>query len=92
MAEFKDLDFEQQQELIAKNDRDMSLLFREVFTTDSGRKVLEQLLIDLKYFDNCTTSDEIALNNYAKFMIKNRLRINNRERITGAILDSQESI
>lgn len=92
MAEFKDLDFEEQQELIKKNDRDMSLLFREVFSTEAGRKVLEQLLIDLRFFDNCSTPDEIALNNYAKFMIKNRLKIDNRERITGAILDSKESI
>lgn len=92
MAEFKDLDFEEQQKLIKKNDRDMSLLFREVFSTEAGRKVLEQLLIDLRFFDNCSTPDEIALNNYAKFMIKNRLKIDNRERITGAILDSKESI
>ena len=63
--------------------------FRRVFTTTEGKLVLNQLLIDLKYYDECVTETDTALNNYAKFMIKERLQVNNRSKVTAAILEAR---
>ena len=76
------------EDLRDEQDKKITQMFRRVFGTEEGRIVLHQILIDLNYFDLCTNADEIARNNYAKFMIIKRLKVNNTKRMSDAILDS----
>lgn len=72
---------------VIERDKQMTEYFRRVFTSKDGRIVLQQILTDLKYFDECVTETDLALNNYAKFMIFKRLKVDNRSKITNVILD-----
>jgi hypothetical protein len=46
--------------------------YRQAFSTDSGRRVLAHLLIDAGYFDSdMKTTEELAVLNYAKNIIRN---------------------
>lgn len=72
----------------AEADKMMVECFRRVFSTDDGKRVLHQLLLDLEFFNHRINSpQEIALNNYAKFMIFKRLGCNNDKQISDAIFD-----
>lgn len=62
-------------------------MFREVFGTPHGRIVLTQILIDLKYFDMCKNADDTALCNYAKFLVQERLDINDTHKIVTVLMD-----
>lgn len=62
--------------------------FKRVFSTNEGKKVLMQILEDLKYFDPCVTEDDRALSNYAKFLISERLEIRNRKLITDQLIET----
>ena len=45
--------------------------YRTCFSTDSGRRVLADILVNSGYFDsNLTTEGEIAVQNFAKRIIK----------------------
>ena len=81
------LDGDSEQEAIIERDKRMSECFRRVFSTDEGRLVLHQLLTDLRFYDECVTDTDIALNNFAKFMIFKRLKCDNYKQITSAIFD-----
>ena len=72
---------------ILERDKQMSECFRRVFSTDDGKKVLFQILTDLRFFKECVTDTDVALNNYAKFMIFKRLRCDNYKQMTSAIFD-----
>lgn len=72
---------------VIERDKQMTEYFRRVFTSKDGRIVLQQILTDLKFFDECVTETDLALNNYAKFMIFKRLKVDNRSKITNVILD-----
>lgn len=72
---------------IIERDKRMSECFRRVFSTDEGRKVLHQLLTDLRFYDECVTETDVALNNFAKFMIFKRLKCDNYKQITSKIFD-----
>jgi hypothetical protein len=61
--------------------------FQRVFSTDDGKVVLNALLYDLFYFTEATTESENALNQYAKYFIKNRLGIKNTFAVSNAIID-----
>ncbi len=61
-------------------------MFREVFGTPHGRIVLTQILIDLKYFDKCITADDTALCNYAKYLVQERLDINDTHKIVTVLM------
>ena len=76
---------------ILECDKLMTECFRRVFSTPDGKIVLHQLLKDLEFF-NCKISNEreIALNNYAKFMIFKRLGCNNDKQISDAIFDCRK--
>ena len=78
-------------EKILECDKLMTECFRRVFSTSDGKIVLHQLLKDLEFF-NCKISNEreIALNNYAKFMIFKRLGCNNDKQISDAIFDCRK--
>ena len=72
---------------LIERDKRMSECFRRVFSTDDGRLVLHQLLTDLRFYDECVTDTDIALNNFAKFMIFKRLKCDNYKQMTNAIMD-----
>ena len=72
---------------ILERDKRMSECFRRVFSTDEGRKVLHQLLIDLRFYDECVTETDVALNNFAKFMIFKRLKCDNYRQMTNVLFD-----
>jgi hypothetical protein len=48
---------------------------RKVFGTPEGKIVLNMLLTDLYFFDRAGNPEEGALNNYAKFFIRERLGV-----------------
>lgn len=74
---------EKQQEILIET-------FRRVFKSEDGRVVLNALLFDLHYFSEATTDSEMALNQYAKYFIKNRLGIKNTFALSNAIIDLAE--
>ncbi len=46
--------------------------YRQCFSTDAGKRVLGDLLIEAGYFDvDMKTTEELAVLNYAKKIIKN---------------------
>ena len=81
------LDSDSEKEEIIERDKRMSECFRRVFSTDDGRLVLHQILTDLRFYDECITETDVALNNFAKFMIFKRLRCDNYRQITNSIFD-----
>ena len=82
------LDEDTEQEVIIERDKRMSECFRRVFSTDEGRIVLHQILVDLKFYETeNVTETSVALNNFAKFMIFKRLKCDNYKQITSAIFD-----
>ena len=73
---------------IIERDKRMSECYRRVFSTDDGRLVLHQILVDLKFYETeNVTETSVALNNFAKFMIFKRLKCDNYKQITSAIFD-----
>lgn len=72
---------------IVEADKRMSECFRRVFSTPDGRVVLHQILLDLKFYDECKDDVDKTLNNYAKFMIFKRLKCDNKKQITNLIMD-----
>lgn len=82
----KALDGETEEEIIER-DKQMTAAFRRVFQTQEGRIVLHQLLVDLRFYDECVTETDVALNNFAKFMIFKRLKVHNIKQITNLIMD-----
>lgn len=81
------LDGDSEQEIIIERDKRMTECFRRVFSTDDGKIVLHQLLEDLSFYKECVTDTDIALNNFAKFMIFKRLKCDNYKQMTSAIFD-----
>lgn len=73
-------------------DKKMSECFRRVFSSQDGRIVLHQLLTDLKFYDECISDADVALNNFAKFMIFKRLKVNNSKEITSLIMDIESNL
>jgi hypothetical protein len=79
---------EDAKEKILECDKLMTECFRRVFSTPEGKIVLHQLLKDLEFFNYKISNErEIALNNYAKFMIFKRLGCNNDKQISDAIFN-----
>ena len=72
---------------IIERDKKMSECFRRLFSTQDGKVVLHQLLVDLRYFDECISDTDVALNNFAKFMINKRLRIDNTRKIANLLME-----
>lgn len=81
------LDGDSDNEVIIERDKRMTECYRRVFSTDEGRIVLHQILEDLMFYKECVTDTDIALNNFAKFMIFKRLKCDNYKQITSAIFD-----
>ena len=82
------LDGDTEQEAVIARDKRMSECFRRVFSTDEGRLVLHQILVDLKFYETeNVTETSVTLNNFAKFMIFKRLKCDNYKQMTSAIFD-----
>ena len=82
------LDGYSEQEIVIERDKRMTECFRRVFSTDEGRLVLHQILVDLKFYETeNVTETSVTLNNFAKFMIFKRLKCDNYKQITSAIFD-----
>ena len=70
-------------------DKKMTEAYRRLFSTSDGKLVLHQILVDLKFYDECISDADVALNNFAKFMIFKRLKVHNSKQITKVITEIQ---
>lgn len=75
-------------EIAEQKDKKMKDAFKRVFTSPEGKIVLEQILIDLGYFRASNDDTENALSNYAKYLLYERLGINDTKEVTAKLLDS----
>ena len=85
----KALDSELENKII-EADKRMNDCFRRVFSTSDGKIVLHQILTDLRFYDECITETDMALNNFAKFMIFKRLKVDNKKQITKLIMEIED--
>lgn len=72
---------------VLERDKQMTEYFRRVFSSKDGRVVLQQILTDLKFFDECKDDIDKTLNNYAKFMIFKRLKVDNKSKLIKLLMD-----
>ena len=86
---FGALDYDKKAVTIER-DKKMTECFRRVFSGQDGKTVLWQLLEDLNFFSECVTNDDVVRNNFAKFMIFKRLKIDNTRKITNLLVDMGE--
>ena len=61
---------------------------RHVFNTDDGKIVLNLLLTDLFFYDQTQNEKEQALNEYAKFFIRERLGVGGTKTLTDFIAET----
>lgn len=62
--------------------------FRRVFGTEEGKIALNTLLTDLFLFERTHTKREQALNEYAKFFIRERLGVGDTKALTDYIAET----
>lgn len=51
-------------------------IYREVFNTEPGRKVLFSILEDLGFLSEAVSPDRVALRNYGTFLVRERIGLN----------------
>ena len=56
-----------------EQNKELQKIFREVFSSEKGKIVLNVLLDDLHYFKLCRCEEDHALNNYAKILVGVRM-------------------
>ena len=61
---------------------------QRVFGSSEGRVVLNMLLADLRLFEGARTKQERALNEYAKFFIRERMGVRDTKAITDFIAET----
>lgn len=66
--------------------RALQITCRRLFSTDDGRIVFNMLMTDLRFFDEASTGAEVALSEYAKFFLRERLGIVNTLEISDALM------
>ncbi len=64
----------------------LKAICQRVFTTEEGRIVFNMLMTDLRFFDEANTEAEVALSEYAKFFLRERLGIVNTLDATNALM------
>ena len=69
-----------------EQNKQLKKMFREVFGTVHGKIVLTVILEDLYYFSSCTNEQSMALSNYAKALLSQRLGINDNKKIVDQLL------
>jgi len=62
-----------------------------VFGTEDGKTVLNMLLTDLRLFESAGTEREKALNEYAKFFIRERLGVRDTKALTDFVAETSVS-
>lgn len=67
--------------------KNLQRYFREVFSSPKGKVVLNVILTDLNYFDTCKDTEDMALNNYAKVLLSERLGLKDTVKITDLLLE-----
>ena len=60
--------------------------FQEVFMSEKGAAVLNILLNDMHVFEEVHSAEEVALRNYARFFLLERLGVADSIAVTDAIL------
>jgi hypothetical protein len=65
--------------------------FRKVFSTEEGKIVLNTLLTDFCLLKNTSVEQERALNEYAKFFIRERLGVSDTKALTDFIAETSVS-
>jgi hypothetical protein len=75
---------------LEKNDRLVGVC-RNVFGTPEGKIVLNMLLTDLYFFDRTRDSEEDVLNNYAKFLVRERLGVSDTVALSDFIAETAVS-
>lgn len=68
--------------------KELQKTFRDVFSNYDGKKVLNVILCDLKYFDSCNNERDMALRNYATFLLEERMGFKNTVSMTEKLLES----
>lgn len=69
-----------------EQNKELQKIFREVFSTEKGKIVLNVLLDDLQYFRVCKSDADTALNNYAKVLIGVRMGFTDTYSISNNLL------
>jgi hypothetical protein len=64
---------------------------RRVFSTEDGKIALNMLLTDLYFFDQAPGPEGAALNNYAKFFIRERLGVRGTVGLSDAVAAAAET-
>lgn len=67
--------------------RELRWLYRQVFGTEAGKKVLYSILSDLGYHTTAEQPERVALRNYASFLIRERIGLNDAAGMV-AIIDT----
>jgi hypothetical protein len=84
--------FWKDKKLTAQEKNDMLVeTCRKVFLSDEGKIVLNMLLTDLFLFENTRTKREHALNEYAKFFIRERMGVGDSKEISDFIAETAAS-
>jgi hypothetical protein len=69
----------------AEQERRLRQLYREVFGTVAGQKVLFSILEDLGFFAEATAPDRVAIRNYGTFLIRKRIGLDDAEGVSQLI-------
>ena len=71
---------------LEQEQREQREILLEVFGTPRGIQALNIILEDLRFFNWTDTEEERALNEYAKFLIRERLGVVDTLRIAEAVM------
>jgi hypothetical protein len=63
----------------------------KVFSSDDGKIVLNMLLTDLRLYEECISERDAALNEYAKYFIRERLGVIKTIPLTDSIIETAAS-
>lgn len=58
---------------IAESEERLRRMYRDVFGTETGKKVLFSILEDLGFFTEATSPDRVALRNFGTFLVRKRI-------------------
>lgn len=72
----------------AERTEDMRKTFRRLFSSTEGKKVFNVVLNQLCYFRECTNAEEMTLNNFAKFLLREDMGITDSVHITDTLLEA----
>lgn len=80
---------ESEEKRILDEEKELRKTFRRVFMTEDGKKVFNVLMNDLKFFDQAKNERDIALKNYAVFLLCERMGYNDTISLVENILNSK---